>query len=199
MSHIAGTICIHSEQSGFCDCFIVITLILFVNRQTPCSFRFFFVTIQDCGRSGRKIRVKLACTRVFLPVLTSEESPMLLVRLCRTRRCPVLNNYFSSPLSGIQPFAARRYSIVPFIRTIFSFSVLSLPPYVQRRPHYSIRILQGSSRHSGCPGCPSFLGRAMYQRHPGKRSYFFQRMHPPLLLLPELQNQQSAPGQIHFF
>ena len=46
------------------------------------------VTIQDGGRSGRKILVKLAYKGIFLPDLTSEESPMLLVRLCRTRRCP---------------------------------------------------------------------------------------------------------------
>ena len=51
------------------------------------------ITIQDGGRTGRKILVKLACKKIFLPVLTSEESPMLLVRLCRTRRYPVLNSY----------------------------------------------------------------------------------------------------------
>ena len=51
------------------------------------------VTIQDGGRTGRKIRVKLACKRIFQTVLTSEESPMLLVRLCRTRRCPVRNKF----------------------------------------------------------------------------------------------------------
>ena len=41
----------------------------------------------------QKILVKLACKGIFLPVLTSEESPILLVRLCRTRRCPVPNSY----------------------------------------------------------------------------------------------------------
>jgi len=60
------------------------------------SFLYFLVTIQNSGRTGRKIRIKLVCKRVFLPVLTSEESPMLLVRLYRTRRCPVLNSYISS-------------------------------------------------------------------------------------------------------
>ena len=60
------------------------------------------VTIQDGGGTGRKILVKLACKGIFLPVLTWEESPMLLVRLCRTRRCPVLNSY-NFATSGIIP------------------------------------------------------------------------------------------------
>ena len=54
---------------------------------------YLYVTVQASGRSGRKIHVKLACKRVFLPDLISEESPMLLVRQSRTRRCPVLNSY----------------------------------------------------------------------------------------------------------
>ena len=53
------------------------------------------VTIQNGGRTGRKIRVKLACKQIFQTVLTSEESPMLLVRLCRTRRCLVLKIYWT--------------------------------------------------------------------------------------------------------
>ena len=32
----------------------------------------------------------------------------------------------------------------------------------------------------------------MHQRYPGERSHFLQRLHPPLLLLPELQNQQKS-------
>lgn len=144
MSHIAGTICIHSEQSGFCDCFIVIILILFVNRQTLCSFCF-------------------------------------------------------SRLQGCQPVPFRRYSIVPFTRTVFSFSVLPLSPHVQSRPQYRIRLLQSPGRHSGFPCCSPFLGGAMHQRNRGKRSHFFQRLHPSLLLLPELQDQPHTPGEIHFF
>lgn len=50
-----------------------------------------FVVIQDGWRTGRKIPVKLACKRFSHPVLTSKESPILLVQLFRTRRCPVLN------------------------------------------------------------------------------------------------------------
>ena len=67
----------------------------------PCFYKKFMVTIQDSGRAGGKIRVKLACKRVFLPALTSEESPMLLVRLCRTRRCPALNSYNFSTIKII--------------------------------------------------------------------------------------------------
>ena len=46
------------------------------------------VTIQDGGKSGIKSCVKLACKQLFIPDFTSEESPMLLVRQSRTRRCP---------------------------------------------------------------------------------------------------------------
>ena len=45
-------------------------------------------TVQDGGRSVGKSRVKLVCERLFPTDLTSEESPMLLDRQSRTRRCP---------------------------------------------------------------------------------------------------------------
>jgi hypothetical protein len=52
-----------------------------------------YVTIQGGGKSGAKRCVKLACKQLFAPDFTSEESPMLLVRRSRTRRCPALNSY----------------------------------------------------------------------------------------------------------
>ena len=85
------------------------------------------VTIQDGGRSGRKICVKLACKRIFLPDLTSEESPMLLVRLCRTRRCPVLNCYKISSTALLNSAVAFLISSAPKIPDTTAAPAMPVP------------------------------------------------------------------------
>ncbi len=70
------------------------------------------------------------------------------------------------------------------------------PRRVQSRPRRrTVRFLWGGPYFESRPGGPAFLGGAVHQRHPGSGTVFFLRLHPQVLLLPELSHQRRGPWQ----
>ena len=71
-----------------------------------------------------------------------------------------------------------------------------LPPPLRRKPcRRADRLLRGGQHPESRPRGPALLGRALHQRHPGQRHGVFLRLHPQVLLLPELPHQRRGTGQ----
>ena len=127
-----------------------------------------------------KIRVKLACKRIFKLVFPSEGSPMLLVRPSRTRRPPPSAAFaaqisFRDPNQRSRPKNPRKEPQTPYEKTPFLFfPIPNLPhpshppsnplPAPGLRPHH----LPGNHGRQNRPGHPPFpcSGRKQLSKRP---------------------------------
>ena len=71
-----------------------------------------------------------------------------------------------------------------------------VPPPLRGGPGCRSRgLLRRGPHPESRPRCPAFLGGALHQRHPWQRHRVLFRLHPQVLLLPELPHQRRRAGQ----